>query len=370
MRVSRSLLGQHMLRTAHRPATAEPAAVDTCTLTAPQCPYQNLVDSMVRGEVPDSFRDSLVDAARAYDLKHLEALKNDGMTFVLSDDLPETQGGYYNVSFTFGHRRPPTLAISSKARPENLRGYIIHELFHAVDSLKFSKARIMPARMLTLTTGDYASQHDPELAELYKGYLGRVERETAKNLEQALFNDGSRPRDGQYGFEVETLLGPTRSSYLPAQASGVNQPIMVMEGESNWSKPSLRPLLVKAGVVAGVSLAAGALTHPAVGVACAGLGALLLHNSAYNTLSQRRREPFHDYAAEGVLRKNGQTLVRLNGEEPKEVLFSAYAFRTRDIREYAAEGARYYLDSPETRQLLKSTDPGLYAWLEAQQLEP
>ncbi|MEW6281901.1 MAG: hypothetical protein AB1758_25065 [Candidatus Eremiobacterota bacterium] len=325
--------------------------------------YARALDSMLMERTTSEERADILSALRAYRLEQVERLAAAGyrIGYCL---MPDHQGGVQN-GFQKTIQLNPHWKGVEVSDPQNRRRAILHEVAHAIDFLDRQDSLSLPGRVLSRFGKVFASQDDPELAQLYRGYIARTAVEAAARLNAEIPDGDSRK------FTVLDRTFAARRGISPEGRAQVEQtgPGPYARWLSGARKPALWTALGTA-----ISLATG-LLPVAAGVALVGSG-VTLHKLA-TTLFAARESARFESLDEKVSQADGSLLHvsgqggRLMVELPERVdpaTFSLYAAESRKVYEYYAEGVAFYLNSPEEREELRRKDPALYDWIRSRKL--
>lgn len=321
------------------------------------------LEAMLEPGMTPAERAEILEVGAAFRPEILEALRADGYRVSYTDRFEATIGGLHDPD-----RR--TVEISRGWETGPRRRAILHELAHAVDSVRYRTGASWLDAHLSLSGHHYASEEDDRLAGLYSDYLVRSAVDDAVVSRDLVLRHAGRTAAEPASLGLVQGTQSYDAVFTPAGTDGV----AVLATDRTVPKKWLRRTVLPVAALAAGAVAAGTAALP-LAVAGIAWGAARLARG----LGELREATRFAESSGDVQRKDGRVLrvdVRDGrqrveipaGEAAPEAMWSNWAARARWIPEYFAEGAASYLESPEQRRILEERDPGLFHYMEEQRL--
>lgn len=314
--------------------------------------------SMVSGfkNLPREYQKLARDGFSKFSHQAMADLHKSGVSVRFVKPLPgDTAGGRFID-------RGNQIEIYAEAQDPHAEAYLIHELVHAADRLKFQKENSLASRLLTTSRRDaFSSRQDPELCRLHLDYAKRTLPSVGQEIASYL---RARPQDQQakpviaggkaYDWSLTESTLELKERHRALNTLEALQPSLNMG--------VLGGFLGVTALALGIG-AAAPLVGAAVAVPLLVFGAKNLL-STHKTLQDERALIGHQ--SENVtVRPDGMTFKLNQKLAPAEQATSVYATLDRQPEEYLAESMTEFLQSAQNRASLKARDPEMHDYCQS-----
>lgn len=308
--------------------------------------------------LPKELQQSARTALSKFSADTMRALKDSGHQIAFCQaDAGGGAGGMVNS-------RNNLIQLFVKPGDPHTESYMIHELVHAVDRLRFRQEKGVVDKALAGDADCFLSRQDPKLHELHLNYAKR-----------------SLPAVGRQIAEFAAKHPEAKDKTIQAGGREYNWKLQDQKLELQEHDRATRtleatyPYLIKGGLLTAIGGAALTVAVSAGALAVGGLIAAPLLAVGVKRLAAGVRAYRDEKALDGF--QNAAVQVSPGGkltfdleQTPEIEATTAYATLNRRPEEYLAESMTEYLRSPQTRESLKQRDPDMYEYCQAWNLQP
>ena len=254
--------------------------------------------------------------------------------------------------------RGEVIEIYVDPKDRHAEAYLIHELIHAADRLKFRKENSPLKRALTTSLRDtFSSRQDNELRKLHLDYAKRTLPSVGQKMADFIA--------GQDSMEEKPLLAGARSYDWSIKGDTLE---LKERNKFMSTFQALHPSLNMGIVGTALGVTAAALGIGAAAPLIGGAVALpLLIFGGKNLVSSFRayqdERALVGFESDKVKVTDDGMSIKLNQTlGPEEISTTAYATLNRQPEEYLAESMTEFMRTEESRSSLKERDPLMYEY--------